>query len=98
MPKGTLTEDGATRWLVVGESAAHIALSGNFGGGTVALEQRIDGVAVAVLSEGVAVTFTTATDVSARMSEGDVVRLVLSSSTAPALLYSVGGVSASYSS
>lgn len=86
MSAGKFIEDAPGPWLVCNGAGVHIALSGAFGGGTVAIEQQVNGVTSPALDETPApIAFTAAADVLLDLRPGDVFRLTLSGSTAPGI-------------
>ena len=93
MAQSTFTVNGSSGYYEVGSGSdgVHISLSGDFGSGSVAVEQRVNGVAVPLLDNGSAVTLTGADDALYNLKFGDVFRLTLTGSTTPDLDWSING-------
>lgn len=89
MASGVITENGSGDWLVVSGRSVHLALSGDFGGGTIAIEQRIQGQAVSLTDSGSPISADSSVDVLINLRWGDVVRLVMSDATSPNVLWSL---------
>ena len=92
MAQGILTANSSTPWFIAEQSdGVHIGLSGSFGGGSVAVEKRVNGAAVPLLDEGTAITHTVADDSIYNLLKGDKFRLTLSGATTPVLDFAVTG-------
>lgn len=78
--EGTLINDGPV----------HIGAAGTFGGGSIAIEQRINGTWTPVLNEQVAVALTADDDAAYMFGNGDQIRLTLTGATTPAINYRIG--------
>ena len=93
MPQSTFTADGSTGYYEAGAGSEgiHISVSGGFGGGSVAVEQRVNGVAVPLLDNGAAVALTGPDDSLYNLKFGDVFRLTLTGSTTPTIAWSING-------
>ena len=97
MTSNTIDENGSTPWLITQGDGVHLALAGTFGGGTVLVEQRINGAAFPLLNEGANITFTAAADVRLSTGDGDAIRLTTSGATAPSIAYSASRARIDYS-
>lgn len=88
-----ITADGLTQPMLVLEASTgvHISLAGDFGGGTVAVEQDVNGAWFPLLNEGTAVEFTGNSDVLANLRLGDRIRLNMTGSTAPDVNFKLAG-------
>lgn len=93
MASNAISADGAQAWQIVSGEAVHIAVAGTFGGGTISLEQDINGSAYPVLNEGVAITFTADEDVRLNTVSGDKIRLNMAGATTPAVDFNIAGAS-----
>lgn len=90
MPKLIITENGSTPWwTVLHNDNVHIALSGDFGGGSVAFEQLINGASLPILLDKTPVIETSDSDEEYRMKRGDKIRLTTSGATDPAINVSI---------
>lgn len=89
---GTLSADGSTEWMHVITHPVHIALDGNFGSGTIAVEQRLGGNTSTVRDNGTEIAITADDNAMYNFQSGDVIRLTLSGSTSPDLDWKVSGV------
>ena len=81
--------DGSSSAIRVSGESAHIAMAGDFGGGTVAVEYRVNDTWYPLLNEQVAITFTAANNSGYNVNRGDIIRLTLSGSTSPDLDYKI---------
>ena len=93
MASGNIVADGPTTFQSVAGEAVHLALLGDFGGGTIAVEQEVNGTPGPLLSDGVAITFTSNADVRLNTVAGDKIRLNMSGATAPDLDFNLAGAS-----
>ena len=91
MSSGILTEDGSTPWHSVFQDDVHISVNSDFGSGTVAVEKLVEGNALPVFSAGVAITFTADDDSAYAFALGDKIRIKLSGSTSPNMIWSITG-------
>lgn len=93
--EGQFTADGSTAWQVMPKQGhVHIAGAGSFGGGTITIQQQINGTTYSVLDGSqTALTYTAAFDEVLYFGAGDKFRITLSSSTAPALDWKIAGLS-----
>lgn len=78
-------------WQTVNQERVHVAAHNDFGGGSLALEQQINGNTYPVLNEGVAITLTADADIPVKLVPGDRIRLNLSGSTSPDLDTNIAG-------
>ena len=93
MSDGILTVDGSTAsHKVQGDGGIHISVSGvAFGGGSVAVEQKVNDTWAPLLDLGVAITITVADDSLYNVKKGDHIRLTLSGSTSPTIPFTIRG-------
>lgn len=91
MAENTLEADGSTPWLTVRSEGAHMSLQGDFGGGTVTVEQRIKGATYDLLDSGTAITSAVAVDQQLNVRPGDTLRFTLAGATAPSLDWKLAG-------
>ncbi len=93
MIQETITVDSSTDWIQVdGYGGVHIAVKGTWGGGSLTIEQRINGTAYTVQSpDDVVITHTANFNRHISFEKHDVFRLTLTGATSPALDYSVSG-------
>jgi len=94
MAHGKLNADGSTGWLTTTTkegAKTNILLGGSFGGGTLAVEKRVNGTAYPLYENGVAITLTAADDDMYNLAPRTQIRLTLSSSTSPAIDWEVPG-------
>ena len=93
MTQSILTSDGSTAVYEVGavNDGVHISVSGGLGGGSLAIEQRVTGVAVPLLDGSTAIAITAADDSLYNLQFGDVFRLTLTGSTTPTIGWSING-------
>ena len=91
MATGKITANGSTDWYKVVETGTHIAVHGTFGGGSVAIEQLINGTAYPLLDAGTAIALTVADDSYYELRPGDAIRLATTGATTPAIDYSITG-------
>ena len=89
--QGVFTEDGSTVYYEVGtlSDGVHIGVSGGFGGGSVAIEQRVNGLPVPIVDAGL--PLTAPDNALYNLKFGDVFRLTLTGSTTPAIDWSISG-------
>ena len=83
---GNMAADGSTQWVKVGVDSERVRVcaKGDFGGGTIALEQLLNGSTYSYLdSNQAAITYVDDFDVSLDLAMGDVIRITLSGSTSP---------------
>lgn len=97
MASNRIIADGnsAEQYVISDGEGVHLALAGDFGGGSVAVEQEVNGTFYPLLNEGVAITFTSAADVRLNVVTGDLLRLVTTGATAPAIDFNFAGASIS---
>lgn len=93
MASNQIAADGATDFQAVNADSegVHLALAGDFGGGTVAVQQDVNGTTYPLLDDGVAIVFTAAADVRLNVHPGDKLRLNMSGSTNPAVDFNFAG-------
>lgn len=93
--EGRFTANGSTDWYVMPKQGhVHIAGAGGFGGGTITLQQKINGTTYSVLDgTQTALTFTAAFDEVLYFGAGDRFRITLSGSTTPTLDWKIAGYS-----
>ena len=84
-----LNANGATKSVSVSNTGLKIALHGDFGGGTVGVQQKINDEWHPVMSEGTAVELTQSGDEALRLGRGDEVRLSLAGATSPDIDYRI---------
>ena len=87
MSSGTLTQDGASHPFTVVSNGCHVSLNDSFGGGTAAIEKRLEGDWVPFYQSGVAESFTAPDDAYYDIGAGTVIRINLSGSTSPNLRF-----------
>tara|TARA_B100000902_G_scaffold397076_1_gene459777 strand:- start:755 stop:1036 length:282 start_codon:yes stop_codon:yes gene_type:complete len=93
MVVGSITANGTTDFQTVVHGPIHVSLTGTFGSGSVALEQRdAKGNAVAIYSGGSAITATANNDLYLSLYQGDTVRLNLTGASSPDIQYKITGV------
>lgn len=90
--QGTFSADGSTEWFNVASHPLHIAINGTWGGGSIAIEQEIQGTVSSVLDEGSVIAITANDNSAYNFQSGDTFRLTLSGSTSPDLDWKVTGV------
>lgn len=97
MAANRITADGNTeeQYVISNGEGVHLALAGSFGGGTVAVQHKVNETFYPLLNDGVAITFTAAADVRLNVVTGDLLRLVTTGSTTPAIDFSFAGASIS---
>ena len=93
MVDGILEADGSTSSIVVNNSnGMHIALRGDFGGGSITVEQEVRGVFYPSKSpDDLDITYSSPVDRIINFRLGDKFRLTLSGSTSPSVKWSVSG-------
>jgi len=93
MASGRFLADGSTNEFIVGGGSEniHIGVEGTFGGGNVAVEKVIAGEVFPLRDGGTAIILSAPDDSTYLLKFGDVIRLTLSSSTTPAITWSVTG-------
>ena len=89
MATGKITENGSTGWHQVVETGTHIAIHGTFGGGSVAIEQLINGTAYPLLDAGAAIALTVADDSYYELRQNDAIRLTTTGATTPDIDYAI---------
>ena len=89
MASGILAADGSTPFHLIDSDDAYVSVNKDFGGGTVAIEKRIEGQVFPLRSSGAAITFTAADDSDYGVPKGLEIRLTLSGSTAPDLVWAI---------
>ena len=93
MPQGIFQANDSTEFFTVPHDAnnAHVALTGTFGGGTVALNQRIavNNTTVPLRDLGTAIIVSAPDDLLIALKSGDTIGLTLSGSTTPQLAWSI---------
>lgn len=91
MSSNRITGNGASEWVVITSESVHVALSGDFGGGTVTVEQEVNGVVSDLLDSQVAITSTANDDYRLNLGIGDKIRLNMAGSATPSVNWSIGG-------
>ena len=93
MIQSTFVADISTDWIQLEDvGGVHIAVKGTWGGGTLQIEQRINGTAYPIQSpDDVAISHTANFNRHVSFEKHDVFRLTLAGSTTPALDYSIAG-------
>ena len=93
MPQSVLTIDGSTGWYEVGAGSEGVTICvfGGFGGGSIAVEKRVNGAAVPLLDGATAITLSAPDDSLYNLKFGDVFRLTLTGSTTPTIGWSING-------
>jgi len=91
MPQGTLTADGSTGYYEVGDGSEgiHIGIYGGFGGGSIAIEQSVNGLPVPIADPDLPLTGVD--NALYNLKFGDVFRLTLTGSTTPTIAWSING-------
>jgi hypothetical protein len=92
MSVGILVADGSTKWQLISKGDTHVSLNGTFGGGTVALEKKVNGVEYALYDSGAAITAAAADDMQLSIGEGVSIRLTLSGATNPSIIWSISAI------
>jgi len=93
MSSGQILVDGATDFQAVNQNGVHLAMTGDFGGGTIAVQHEVNGTTTPLLSDGVAITFTADADVRLNVQIGDKIRLNTSGATSPVVNFNIAGAS-----
>lgn len=88
---GTLSANGSTEFLNVRTDGVHVSIQGDFGGGSVALEQEILGTVFPIFDSGTATARTAADDIFVLLGPTDKIRLTLSGATSPSITWSMRG-------
>tara|TARA_R110000868_G_scaffold93927_2_gene259692 strand:- start:12645 stop:12950 length:306 start_codon:yes stop_codon:yes gene_type:complete len=94
MAHGKLNANGSTGWLTTTTKEGantNILLGGAFGGGTLAVEKRVNGTTYPLYDGGVAITLTAADDNLYNLAPRTQIRLTLSGATAPSIDWEVPG-------
>ena len=93
MSGNRITADGSTdpQYVAGSSDGVHLALAGDFGGGTIMVNQEVNGVVYPLLDDGAEITFTAAADVRLNVASGDILILTMAGSTAPTVDYSLAG-------
>ena len=91
MSSNQITADGPAEWVFVTSDSVHVAVHGTFGGGTVKVEQEVNGVVSDLLDSQAAITSTANDDYKLNLGVGDKIRLIMSGSTTPVVNWSIGG-------
>ncbi len=71
----TLSGTESSKWFLVSMAGAHVGVHGTFSGGSVFVEQQINGNTYPIMSEEVAIELTAADDFGLLADEGDIIRL-----------------------
>ena len=87
------TGDGSTGWLQVEDvGGVHISVKGTWGGGSLAIEQRVNGNVYTIqTSDDSLVVHTNNFNRHVSFEKHDIFRLTLSSSITPTIDYSIAG-------
>ncbi len=93
MASNILEANGATAMVNVDAAGegVHLALVGDFGGGTITVMQNVNGTPTPLLDEGVAITFTASSDVRLNIVSNDQVWLDMAGATAPSVDWQFSG-------
>ena len=93
MIQSIITVDGSTSWFQLEDVGnIHIAVKGTWGGGSLTIEQRINGSAYAIQnSADVVITHTANFNRHVSFEKHDTFRLTLTGATNPSLDYSIAG-------
>jgi hypothetical protein len=93
MIQGSLTVDGSTDWIQLEDTGGvHIAAKGDFGVGTLTIEQRVNGTAYTVQeSDDSLVSHTGNFNRHLSFEKHDIFRITLSGSVSPDINYSISG-------
>ena len=93
MIQGTFTADGSTDWIQLEDvGGVHVATKGTWGGGSLTIEQRINGTAYAIQApDDTVIAHTANFNRHVSFEKHDIFRLTISGSTTPSLNYSVSG-------
>ena len=93
MASNSITANGSTDSMGVasGGEGVHLSLAGSFGGGTVAVENLVNGTFYPLRSDGDALTFSAPANVRLNVVSGDVLRLTTSGATAPVIDFNLAG-------
>lgn len=92
---GNLTADGSTAWFYArhGCNGVSLACKGDFGGGTITVEEKFEGSTYTLKDSSDAdITKTGAFNLFINLREGDFIRLTLSDSTDPDLNWKLNGL------
>jgi len=91
--QGTLSANGSTDWFVMTTHGhVHIKCVNDFGGGTVTIQDQVNGTAYSTLDgSGVAIAKTAAFDEALYFGAGDRLRLTLSGATLPTIFWKLTG-------
>lgn len=89
---GTFSANGNSNEVRVRKDTnIKISLQGTFGGGTAAIQTKILDTWYPLLDSGTAVEYTIADDSEYRLKRNDMVRIVLTAATTPALDWQITG-------
>lgn len=93
MIQGKILQDSSTGWMQIEDDGGiHIAVKGLWNGGTLTIEQRINGTAYAIQSsDDSVIAHTSNFNRHVRFEKHDTFRLTLISSINPSLDYSISG-------
>ena len=93
MLQGNILQDGSTGWIQFGGTGGvHIAVKGSWGGGTLTIEQKINGDAYPIQSDNDAIIKQTKNfDRHVRFEAEELFRLTLVDSVSPDLNFSISG-------
>ena len=97
MAQGNLTADGSTVWFRCHtETGVRISAKGDFGGGTITLQNQLNSTTYSLLDESqTALTYTSNFDEFLKLRDGDVFRATLSGATSPDIDWFIGGAAES---
>jgi hypothetical protein len=85
MAAGKLEADGNTDPITIKGQNTHIAVKGTFGGGTVTVQEQVNGTWYAAEDSGTDITLTASDDLYLAFNPSDKIRLNLAGATNPAI-------------
>ena len=98
MSSGSFSANGTStsQYVNDGGEGVHLSVAGAFGGGSVAVMHLVNGNPYPLLNEGAGIAFTDAADVRINVASGDVLMLVLTGATSPAIDFAIAGATEIY--
>lgn len=88
--QGKLTANGSTGWVKIIEGGdIYISVNGTFGGGSVAVEKRINDTAYPVRSSGSPIAHAADDDSVYGLVAGSTIRLTLTGATSPSIDWAI---------
>jgi hypothetical protein len=99
MATGNLTADGSTPWVHnkradgkhEGAASVHVSANGAFGGGTMTIEKRVNGITYPLYDDGTPAVMLAPDDLILSLGIGDTIRLTLQGATAPSIDWIIAG-------